>query len=222
MCHEGQLWPCVSDEKWSLSHAVSWRSVGSPREHFLICTKGGRPNVLPRNASWPDNPRSATRRAAQDLVIQMPENVTFWRISSPLMLGHSECWPGFLNAWLLQSVFKECSLASQVSGLRCSSSHSLLWGIAQSIPLYGAMLPPYLMVFLYSVLWSWTLYLLSAYGSKPIQRRAINCRAALSSLVRLSRTNIWRIFWKETHSQNVLFKGRVPIIKMEILDGFFH
>ena len=54
---------------------------------------------------------------------QMPENVTFWRISSPLMLGHSECWPGFLNAWLLQSVFEEYSLASQVSGLRCSSSY---------------------------------------------------------------------------------------------------
>ena len=62
------------------------------------------------------------------------------------------------------------------------------------------------MVFLYSVLWSWTLYLLSAYGSKPIQRRAINCRAALSSLVRLSRTNIWRIFWNENHSPKILSK----------------
>ena len=134
------------------------------------------------------------------IFIQMPENVTFWRISSPLMLGHSECWPGFLNAWLLQSVFKECSLASQVSGLRCSSSHSLL--------VLGAMLPPFLMVFLYYVLWSWTLYLLSAYGSKPIQRRAINCRAALSSLVRLSRTNIWRIFWNEN-------QGSFPIACME-------
>ena len=65
---KGQLWPRVSDEKWALSHAVSWRSVGSPREHFLIYTKGG-PNFLPWNASWPDNPRSAARRAAQDLVI---------------------------------------------------------------------------------------------------------------------------------------------------------
>ena len=32
----------VSDQKWSLSQAVSWRSVGSPCEHFLICTKGSR------------------------------------------------------------------------------------------------------------------------------------------------------------------------------------
>ena len=31
---------------------------------------GKRPNVLARNASWPDNPRSAARRAAQDLVVQ--------------------------------------------------------------------------------------------------------------------------------------------------------
>ena len=29
---------------------------------------GKRQNVLARNASWPDNPRSAARRAAQDLV----------------------------------------------------------------------------------------------------------------------------------------------------------
>ena len=29
---------------------------------------GKRPNVLPRNASWPDNPKSAARRAVQDLV----------------------------------------------------------------------------------------------------------------------------------------------------------
>jgi len=31
LCHEGQLWPRVSDEKWSLSHAVSWMSVVTPR-----------------------------------------------------------------------------------------------------------------------------------------------------------------------------------------------
>ena len=37
LCHEGHLWPRVTDEKWSLSHAVS-------------------------------GPRSAARRAAQDLV----------------------------------------------------------------------------------------------------------------------------------------------------------
>ena len=32
---------------------------------------GKRPNILPRNASWPKNPRSAARRAAQDLVLQI-------------------------------------------------------------------------------------------------------------------------------------------------------
>ena len=26
LCHEGQLWPHVSNEKWALSHAVSWWS----------------------------------------------------------------------------------------------------------------------------------------------------------------------------------------------------
>ena len=31
---------------------------------------GKRQNVLARNASWPDNPRSAARRAAQDLVLK--------------------------------------------------------------------------------------------------------------------------------------------------------
>ena len=31
---------------------------------------GKRPNVLAQNASWPDNPRSAARRAAQDLVLE--------------------------------------------------------------------------------------------------------------------------------------------------------
>jgi len=30
LCHEGQLWPRVTDKKWSLSHAVSWRSVVTP------------------------------------------------------------------------------------------------------------------------------------------------------------------------------------------------
>ena len=34
---------------------------------------GKRPNVLARNASLPDNPRSAARRAAQDLVIDKIE-----------------------------------------------------------------------------------------------------------------------------------------------------
>ena len=32
---------------------------------------GKRPNVFARNASWPDNPRSAARRAAQDLVFEV-------------------------------------------------------------------------------------------------------------------------------------------------------
>ena len=30
---KGQLWPRVSDKKSSLSHAVSWRSVVTPRKH---------------------------------------------------------------------------------------------------------------------------------------------------------------------------------------------
>ena len=48
LCHEGQL-----DKK---------RDTGK------------RQNVLARNASWPDNPRSAARRAAQDLVCKINGN----------------------------------------------------------------------------------------------------------------------------------------------------
>ena len=35
---KGQLWPRVSDEKSSLSHAVSWRSVVTPRKWRKIIT----------------------------------------------------------------------------------------------------------------------------------------------------------------------------------------
>ena len=38
-------------------------------DHFEKRDTGKRPNVLARNASWPNNPRSSARRAAQDLVL---------------------------------------------------------------------------------------------------------------------------------------------------------
>ena len=76
LCQEGQLRPPVSDEKVyvrkkstfsSCPKKVSWNqfelSGGGANQD-----DGKRPNVLARNASWPDNPRSAARRAAQDLV----------------------------------------------------------------------------------------------------------------------------------------------------------
>ena len=51
------------------------RSVETPRvgQKMINLKKrdtGKRPTALARNASWPDNPRSAARRAAQDLVIK--------------------------------------------------------------------------------------------------------------------------------------------------------
>ena len=57
---KGQLWPRVGNEKWSLSHSVGPRVChvkffGSKESHWA-------------NASWPENPRSAARRAAQDLI----------------------------------------------------------------------------------------------------------------------------------------------------------
>ena len=57
---QGQLWPRVGNEKWPLFHSVGPRVChvtffGSKECHWA-------------NASWPDNPRSAAHRAAQDLV----------------------------------------------------------------------------------------------------------------------------------------------------------
>ena len=43
---------------------------------------GKRLNVLARNASWPNNPRSAARRAAQDLVIINKQIATLYSFTS--------------------------------------------------------------------------------------------------------------------------------------------
>ena len=50
---------------------------------------GKRHNVLARNASWPDNPRSAAHRAAQDLVNEMPK---IGQISM-------KKWPFYCHEW---------------------------------------------------------------------------------------------------------------------------
>ena len=45
------------------------------REAALDCKlKDWERKLVARNASWPDNPRSAARRAAQDLVLQMVDS----------------------------------------------------------------------------------------------------------------------------------------------------
>ena len=54
---------------------------------------GKCPNVLARNASWPDNPRSAARRAAQDLEAQIVQTYKFLRcsqITCPKFIRHLE------------------------------------------------------------------------------------------------------------------------------------
>ena len=58
---KGQLWHRVGDKKWALSHSVSWWSVMTARGWRKMSTFS-----IQR-----DRPRSAARRAAQDLVLQI-------------------------------------------------------------------------------------------------------------------------------------------------------
>ena len=60
LCQEVQLVPPVSDEKWSLSQAMSRSSVGTPVSE--VSTGGAKrgvektPNLPTQTESWPENP----------------------------------------------------------------------------------------------------------------------------------------------------------------------